>query len=443
VSGADRAGAQSPWAPGRLVRLPRRDGLWRVGQVLGEGGQGTVYALEPVEAEAPALALKWYRPGSFHPDQRAALLALVQRPAPSASFLWPIDVVDGETDGEFGYVMPLRPPGFVSVGELLTGRVDVGFGIVVRLAMALADSFLQLHAQGLCYRDISIGNVFFDPATGRPLICDNDNVGVDGESEARVLGTARFMAPEIVRGEAHPSTATDLYSLAVLIFYVLLVHHPLMGRAELAHPCLDAAADEALFGTAPRFIFDPEDDSNAPDPVEHASVLTYWALYPAFVRAEFTRAFTAGLHNPAARVREGIWRSRMARLLDGIVVCACGRENVSDAGRGDNCWSCGRSVRAGLMLRTAGSSLALNAGTRVVAHHLRRDYDYDTVVGVVVAHPRRPGVWGLKNLTGGNWQVTLDDGRTALVEPGRSAGLVPGMSIEFAGARGTLVVPGA
>ena len=66
----------------------------------------------------------------------------------------------------------------------------------------LADSFLRLHTEGLCYRDISLGNVCFDPETGDTLVCDNDNVGIDGLSSGAVIGTKRFMAPEIVRREA-------------------------------------------------------------------------------------------------------------------------------------------------------------------------------------------------------------------------------------------------
>jgi serine/threonine protein kinase len=50
------------------------------------------------------------------------------------------------------------------------------------------------------------------------LIADNDNVSVDGAGVLGVLGTPRFMAPEIVRGETVPSTQTDLFSLSVLIF---------------------------------------------------------------------------------------------------------------------------------------------------------------------------------------------------------------------------------
>src|SRR3954452_6732203 len=136
------------------------------------------------------------------------------------------------------------------------------FRALATAGLELADSYLQLHARGLCYRDISFGNVFFDPESGDVLICDNDNVAVDGSATAGVLGTPRFMAPEVVRGEVLPSTQTDLYSLAVLLFYMLTVHHPLEGAREAAIRCLDLPAMTRLYGTEPLFIFDPRDASN-------------------------------------------------------------------------------------------------------------------------------------------------------------------------------------
>jgi hypothetical protein len=60
-----------------------------------------------------------------------------------------------------------------------------------------------------------------------------------------------------------PSTQTDLFSLAVLLFYMFVMHHPLEGRKELAIKCLDLPAMKKLYGTEPLFIFDPSDDSNA------------------------------------------------------------------------------------------------------------------------------------------------------------------------------------
>src|SRR5256885_1046760 len=83
----------------------------------------------------------------------------------------------------------------------------------------------ELHARGLCYRDISFGNAFFDPETGEVLICDNDNVTVDAQAKGGVYGTPRFMSPEIVRGETAPNSQTDLFSLSVLLFYMFMMHH--------------------------------------------------------------------------------------------------------------------------------------------------------------------------------------------------------------------------
>lgn len=418
---------------GALLDLPKHGSSWRVGALLGEGGQGAVFALEPAAGTGPVLALKWYRPEAAHPEQHAALVRLARLPAPSAAFLWPIEVLDGP-DGGFGYVMPLRPAGYLPVAELLGGRVDVSFSTVTKLCMGLADCFLQLHAQGLCYRDISLGNVFFDPATGAPLVCDNDNVGVDGRDQARVLGTSRFMAPEVVLGDALPSTSTDLYSLAVLIFYLLMIGHPLEGRRELDHACFDRDVERQLFGSDPLFVFDPHDDSNRPDPSEHKAVLRFWPLFPRFVQDDFIRAFTTGLRNPAGRVREGVWRSHLARLLDTIVVCACGRENLTEDGVPlGPCWSCGTVLPAPVLLRLGPRVVVLNAGTRVTGHHLRRDYDYDDTVAEVVVHPARPELWGLRNHTASAWRVTGPDGTEQEVAPGRSLGLVPGTSLDLGG----------
>jgi serine/threonine protein kinase len=424
---------------GTQLVLPRHGGTWRVGDLLGEGGQGAVFELESTDlSHRTTLALKWYRPEAAHPDQLSALERLARLPAPSEAFLWPLEVLDGDGDG-FGYVMPVRPDGYLPIADLLTGRVDASFSTVVKLCMGLADCFLKLHAQGLCYRDISLGNVFFHPATGQPLVCDNDNVGVDGGGPARVLGTSRFMAPEVVTGAAHPSTATDLYSLAVLIFYLLMFHHPLQGRRELGYACFDREAEREVFGTRPLFIFDPEDDSNAPDPAVHGAVLAYWPLYPTYIREDFTRAFGPGLLDPARRVREGVWRSHMSRLLDGIVLCPCGRENLTDDGvLLAPCWSCGRSLEPPVRLRIGSRVLVLNAGTRVARHHLLRDYAYDHRVAEVVSHPTRPGLWGLRNLTTDTWRVSDPHGDAQEVPPGRSLGLKLGTVIDFGPATGTL-----
>lgn len=265
--------------PGDTISLSGDD-AWRVTRIIGEGGQGAVYEVRN-EVDGDLRALKWYNAQAATEGQRAAILRLIKRGRPGPMFLWPEALVDGP-DGRFGYTMALRPTASRSISDLLLGRVDSRPSLALSLCSELATAYLLLHAEGLCYRDISFGNVFFDAESGAVFVCDNDNVGVDGESDNGVLGTRRFMAPEIVRGDAAPSAQTDLHSLAVLLFYVTMMHHPLIGRREREHR--GRSGETYLLGTAPLFIFDPDDEANRADPLSQPAAIARWARYPGSIR---------------------------------------------------------------------------------------------------------------------------------------------------------------
>jgi DNA-binding helix-hairpin-helix protein with protein kinase domain len=299
------------------------------------------------------------------------------------------------------------------------------------LGMELADSFLALHSQGLCYRDISFGNVFLQRTTGRPLICDTDNVGIDGASTSVVLGTRRFMAPEIVRREAVPGTATDLYSLAVLLFYVLMVGHPLVGRRELEFQPWDDHAESLLFGREPLFVFDPHDRRNEPLPELHGPVLTNWELYPEQIRNLFVEAFTHGLSDPVGgRVRESVWRAALARARDLVVRCpSCRKENFWNTTSRTGCWNCHAAIPTPMRFEVEGRPLVINGDTVLYRHHVALDYDFLTVVGRVAQHPEHPDRWGLRNETDLPWRARLAAGGIGEVLPGRSVALQPGTSV--------------
>lgn len=439
---AAAAGDAKGWpvlAQGQRVGLRRSRLTWRVGRLLGEGGQGAVHELECVEEADRVLALKWYQPAAATARQRAAIETLVAHGSPGPVFLWPMELVDIEGQPGFGYVMPRCPSGQVGLTDLLRQRIDAPPSVAVKVCLGLADAFLTLHAQGLCYRDISFGNIMVDPANGAVSILDNDNVGVDRAGQSGVLGTRRFMAPEIIRGEDRPNAQTDLHSLAVLNFYVLMLHHPLIGRRELDYPCLDRDAENVLFGTEPVFVFDPNDPSNAPDPVEHAGVLANWAIHPLPIRRLFEQAFGAGLRDPLARVRESVWRAALARLVDSIATCpACGRENFRGDGVAPVCWACLTPLGDPVRLVFSGGELVLGARTTVCRHHLRRDYDYQTIFGEVTRHPTRD-LWGLRNVCGSRWAAKAPGREATVVEPGQTLALVPGAEVEIDGARVRIV----
>ena len=410
----------------------------KVGRFLGGGGQGEVYQ---ADWKSKPIALKWYFPAQATPEQRGALALLIEKGPPDNRFLWPLELTVSPDVPGFGYIMPLREPRFKGIVDLMKRRIEPTFRALATAGLQLADSYLQLHAQGFCYRDISFGNVFFDPDTGEALICDNDNVAVDGQGESGVLGTPRFMAPEIVRGEAQPSTQTDLFSLSVLLFYMLMVHHPLEGKRELAIRCLDLPAMNKLYGTEALFIFDPDDDSNQPVAGVHDNAIAFWPLYPQFLRDLFTEAFTLGLSDPLERVRESEWRSAMVRIRDSIVFCGnCGSENFYDGdalrasgGRPGGCWACGTPLRLPPRIRIGNAVVMLNHDTQLFPHHVddQRMYDFSKPVAAVTQHPKDPSVWGLRNLSDEKWSITNLDGSIKDVEPGRSVRLAVGLRINF------------
>ena len=351
--------------------------------------------------------------------------------------------------------MALRESRFHGMAELVTRQVEPTFHALATAGYELANAFLQLHARGLCYRDISFGNVFFDPDSGHVQICDNDNVDIDGQPGA-IGGTARFMAPELVTGAGRPNTQSDLHSLAVLLFYLLMNHHPLEGARESEIRCFDLPAMTRLYGAAPLFLFDPQDDANRPVPGLHDNALAFWPLYPHFLRTLFTRAFTAGLRDPQhGRVRESEWRAALVQLRDYLFLCpSCRAENFYDpdalrqtgaAARADRpCWACDRPLplppRIRIQRGPETSVVMLYDGAELFPHHLdaSRPYAFDAPVAQVRAHPDRTGVLGLTNVSAAAWTATTAAAETVTAPPGRSVTLKNGVRIQFGSSEGEI-----
>ena len=432
--------------PGQKIRGASSRTNGRIEKFLGAGGQGEVFEAMLGDKR---MALKWYYPNWATDEQQKALETLVRMGAPSDKFLWPTELAFvSETTG-FGYLMTLRESRFKGIVDMMKRRIEPSFRTLATAGLELSHSYLQLHAKGLCYRDISFGNAFFDPVSGEILICDNDNVAIDNQSKGGIYGTPRFMAPEIVRGDAMPSTQTDLFSLSVLLFYMFMMHHPLEGKQELAIKCLDLPAMKKLYGTEATFIFDPNDNSNAPDPRHHKNALVFWALYPGFLRELFTQAFTDGIRDPQhGRVRESKWRAAMVRLRDSITYCGhCSAENFHDpdprgalAERQGSCWSCKQQLRVPPRIRIARNFVVLNHDTQLFPHHVddEKKYDFTQPVAVVSRHPNNPNIWGLTNVSKQNWSSTNTKGEVKDVLPGRSVTLALKTRINFGPAEGEI-----
>lgn len=415
------------------MRLSSEHGIiYTVKNYIGAGGQGEVYRVSDGRKN---FALKWYFKYTATNWQENILHRLIRAGKPSENFLWPEDFIYSPDRKSFGYIMKLRPSGFESIVDLMKRKIEPTFLNLCRACFNLTKEYRILHQFGYKYVDISLKNIFFNPANGNILICDNDNVVPNGENIIGVSGTPGFRAPEIVRAEAYPSRSTDLYSLSVLLFHMLMISHPLEGRQEAKIRCMDAPARRKIYGDNPIFIWDPNNDSNRPVAGYQDNAIVFWKIYPDYVRKLFTHAFTIGLREPNKRITEKEWLDTLADLIVNIMNCQhCGAENFFNSNK--LCWNCGNSVFVPNKLVVGNKKIFIEESTKIFSHYLYEDYDINTVVAEVIRHPTNPKVFGLRNLSNTNWTYIKQDNSMIVVERGKSAKIAKGVKIAFSVTQG-------
>lgn len=401
---------------------------------LGSGTQGQVYEAHYCGED---VAVKWYFPSCIErdPSLKQRLIESIRATSPNESFLWPMALLYSKdtflsmphnSSGSFGYMMPLRPNGFIGVYEHLGSNLDISVQKILCSCLNLSEAFHQLHLKGLCYKDISIGNLFFNPTNGHILICDNDNVDIEGRDLGNVLGTPGFMAPEIIMRKAKPGSNSDLFSLAVLLFRLLTKHDPLKGLLELKIKCMDEPARRRLYGEDPVYIFNPEDDRNRPDPIEHSAILSTWPIYPNIIKDLFNQTFSTGMNKPELRALTGQWNKSIATTLNYRRTCIkCYQENFQDPNFSYSCWACGLKLETPIIFKTPYASVVACEYNELHIHHLDPTacISIKSPIAVVVGHPSDKSVLGIQNLSPYAWKVLSKKGDTIQLNPQKSCNL--------------------
>jgi eukaryotic-like serine/threonine-protein kinase len=191
---------------------------YRLGALLGRGGAADVYEARAVHGGRP-VAVKVFRSGGDVADRtrfaaEAELLAGLSHPR-----LVPVHDVRLGADPPY-LVMRLIPGGTmrdsIERGPLSPARV-------AELGAQLTDALAHIHARGVIHRDIKPSNVLIG-ADGACYLTDFGIAKVMGTVDRtgsnELIGTARYLAPEQVRGEG-TGPAVDVYALGLVMLECL------------------------------------------------------------------------------------------------------------------------------------------------------------------------------------------------------------------------------
>lgn len=402
----------------------------------GSGGQGTVYKVLYNEKE---YALKWYHKGVFGGKEQEFYKNLennIQKGAPTKAFLWPLGITEVYA-GVFGYIMDVRPAGYHELTEFFVGTPKQkqirfkSFSAIVDAAINIIQGFRELHNSGYSYQDINNGNFFINPENGDVLICDNDNVSPYG-TNLGILGKQRYMAPEVVTGKCDPDKQSDRFSLAVILFRLLFINHPLEGKRSTP-PCMTKELEKRYYGEEPIFVYDPNDDRNRPIPGTDKNLRIFWPVYPQYVRTLFEKAFSSDvMMQKAPRVMEKDWLDMFFKLKASIVRCPHCNNETFLAQQGDNtCMECGKKISVPNAIQFTTVTLPLYPGTQLMLWHAdSAQNDIEAPLGIVVRNPKNPNMFGIRNTSGTSWKVNLPSGNQKPLPSGEVVPIKKDFTIE-------------
>jgi serine/threonine protein kinase len=209
---------------------------YRMERVIGHGGMATVYQARDLK-HGRDVAVKVLRP------DLAALIGterFLREIEIGAQLNHPhiLTLIDSGEAADFLYfVMP-----FIA-GESLRGRLNrrrcLGMHEAVAIAAEVADALSYAHRKGVVHRDIKPENILL--SEGHAVVTDFGiakaviTAGTENLTRSGFpLGTLGYMSPEQAAGRTDLDQSTDIYSLACVVYEMLVGETPGMWPSDTA-----------------------------------------------------------------------------------------------------------------------------------------------------------------------------------------------------------------
>jgi serine/threonine protein kinase len=123
-----------------------------------------------------------------------------------------------------------------SLRTLLDGQKRLGPELTIHIGAAIAGALHEAHRAGFVHRDVKPGNILVT-SDGRVLLTDFGIAkGLDPDeddltSDNVMMGTAKYLSPEQVRGKRLDGRA-DIYALGLVLYECLAGRVPFLGESD-------------------------------------------------------------------------------------------------------------------------------------------------------------------------------------------------------------------
>lgn len=212
-------------------------GRYKIEELLGQGGMSAVYkATDPNLKRVVAIKLI-HQHLSTDPS---FVLRFESEAAAVASLRHPniVQVYDFNNDNGIYYMVLEFIPGETlqdRLKRLVQDKRKLPPEDAIRFTVNIADAVGYAHQRGMVHRDIKPANIMLD-IHGQGILMDFGIVKILGgeshTSTGAVVGTARYMSPESIRGEV-ADHRSDIYSLGVTFYEMLSGRPPFVADSAM------------------------------------------------------------------------------------------------------------------------------------------------------------------------------------------------------------------
>lgn len=293
---------------------------YRLSKIAGYGNQGLVY-----ECDSPDRMIKFYYPsGDEHLDneqfERLQFIQSITNDNKLKNFVKVYDIINHPY---IGYVMekvvghsPLNSYLIPKDNDNFSDWYNKGKGFRERLSIGccIAKAFSELEKNNLSYCDISGNNILVKTTEKEYSVkmIDVDNIYIAGKSSATVLGTPRYIAPEVISRQKNPDILSDNYSLAVILFELLRTGHPYISDSVL-----DGTPEDEDAALAGKFEYVTYENSTNMLPAD--------VVFTEKLRKLFEKCFVAGKQNRILRPSAHEFETALIEASNKIIKCtSCG-----------------------------------------------------------------------------------------------------------------------